>query len=184
MVDKSRIKVELLRRPKEEDWLWCKTCILNTVGKKLKSSTKEIDMDYKKKILASEHSPIRELWFGFRLTIPYYISVHIVRHHIGCNHYVSTQRDDRHPEREISREDLPQGEFVSHILSINAQELMFFMRKRLCAQADPLMRYVANLVKQQVLSYYPEFEGLLVPLCEYRNGKCTEMFPCAKALNK
>ena len=106
----------------------------------------------------------------------------IVRHHIGCNHYVSTQRDDRHPEREISREDLPQGQFVSHILSINAQELMFFMHKRLCNQADPLMRYVANLVKQEVLKVNPEFEGLFVPLCDYRNGKCTEMFPCSKAL--
>ena len=181
MVDKANIKVTILRHPTEEDWLWCKQCTLNTVGKKLKSSTTSVDLEYKKKLLASEHSPIRELWFGFRLNIPYFISTHIVRHHIGCNHYVSTQRDDRHPERETSREDLPQGEFVSHILSINAQELMFFMRKRLCNQADPIMRYVANLMKQEILKVNPEFENLLVPLCEYRNNKCTEMFPCKKA---
>ena len=181
MVDKNQIKVEILKHPTEEDWLWCKTCTLNTVGKKLSSTTKTVDIEWKKKLLASEHSPIRELWFGIKLQIPYYIQNHIVRHHIGCNHYVSTQRDDRHPEREKSREELPQGVFVSHILSINAQELMFFMRKRLCNQADPLMRYVANMIKQKVLRANPEFEGLLVPLCEYRNGKCTEMFPCAKA---
>ena len=181
MVDKTNIKVTILRHPTEEDWLWCKQCTLNTVGKKLKSSTNSVDLEYKKKLLASEHSPIRELRFGFRLNVPYFISTHIVRHHIGCNHYVSTQRDDRHPEREISREDLPQGEFVSHILSINAQELMFFMRKRLCNQADPIMRYVANLMKQEILKVNPEFENLLVPLCEYRNNKCTEMFPCKKA---
>lgn len=181
MIDKTNIKVTILRHPTEEDWLWCKQCTLNTVGKKLKFSTNSVDLEYKKKLLASEHSPIRELWFGFRLNVPYFISTHIVRHHIGCNHYVSTQRDDRHPEREISREDLPQGEFVSHILSINAQELMFFMRKRLCNQADPIMRYVANLMKQEILKVNPEFEDLLVPLCEYRNNKCTEMFPCKKA---
>ena len=181
MINKQDIKVTILRHPTEEDWLWCKQCTLNTVGKKLKSSTTSVDLEYKKKLLASEHSPIRELWFGFRLNIPYFISTHIVRHHIGCNHYVSTQRDDRHPEREISREDLPQGEFVSHILSINAQELMFFMRKRLCNQADPIMRYVANLMKQEILKVNPEFENLLVPLCEYRNNKCTEMFACKKA---
>ena len=181
MIDKNKIKVEIRKYPRVDDWLWCKECILNTVGKKLKSSTSDVDMEYRHKILESEHSPIRELWWGIRLTIPYFISVHIVRHHIGCNHYVSTQRDDRHPEREISRDELPQGEFVSHLLSINAQELMFFMHKRLCNQADPLMRYVANLIKQEVLKVNPEFEGLLVPLCEYRNGKCTEMFPCEKA---
>lgn len=180
-MDKSEIKVEILKHPTKQDWLWCKTCTLNTVGKKLKSSTTSVDFDYKKKLLASEHSPIRELWFGIKLTIPYFISVHIVRHHIGCNHYVSTQRDDRHPERDISRADLPQKEFVTHILSINAQELMFFMRKRLCNQADPLMRYVANEIKKAVLATNPEFEGLLAPLCEYRGGICTEMFPCAKA---
>ena len=43
------------------------------------------------------------------------------------------------------------------------------------------MRYVANLIKKAVLETNPEFEGLLVPLCEYRNGMCTEMFPCEKA---
>lgn len=180
MVDKNLIKVELIKRPTEEDWLWCKQCTLNTVGKKLKSSTTCVDEEWKHKLLASEHSPIRELWFGFRLTIPYFISNHIVRHHIGCNHFVSTQRDDRHAEREISREDLPQGTMVSHVLTINAQELMFFMRKRLCEQADPTMRYVAGEMKRVVLEANPEFKGLLVPLCFYRNGKCDEMFPCGK----
>lgn len=178
---KENIKVEILKHPTEQDWLWCKECTLNTVGKKLKSTTSYVDMEWKKKLLESEHSPIRELWFGIKLFIPYFISVHIVRHHIGCNHYVSTQRDDRHLDREVSRNDLGQGEFVSHILSINAQELMFFMRKRLCNQADPLMIYIANQIKKEILKVNPEFEGLLVPLCEYRNNKCTEMFPCNKA---
>ena len=181
MIDKSNIKVEILKHPTEQDWLWVKTCTLNTVGKKLKSSTKEVDLEYKKKLLASEHSPIRELWFGIKLTIPYYVSVHYVRHSRGINHYVSTQRDDRHPEREVSREDLPQGQMVSHIISVNAQELMYIMHKRLCNQADPVTRYVANLIKQEILKVNPEFEDLLVPLCEYRNNKCTEMFPCEKA---
>ena len=182
MINKNDIKIDkVISYPDERDWLICKECTLTTVGKRLKSSTTEVDLEWKKKLLASEHSPIRELWFRYRLYIPYFVSVHIVRHHIGCNHYVSTQRDDRHPEREISREELPQGQFVYHTLSINAQELMFFMHKRLCNQADPIMRYVANMIKKEVLKTNPEFEGLLVPLCEYRNGKCTEMFPCEKA---
>ena len=75
MVDKTNIKVTILRHPTEEDWLWCKQCTLNTVGKKLKSSTNSVDLEYKKKLLASEHSPIRELWFGFRLNVPYLASL-------------------------------------------------------------------------------------------------------------
>jgi len=61
MIDKQDIKVEILKYPTEQDWLWAKTCTLNTVGKKLKSSTKSVDNEYKAKLLASEHSPIREL---------------------------------------------------------------------------------------------------------------------------
>ena len=41
--------------------------------------------------------------------------------------------------------------------------------------------FQGRIIKQEVLKTNPEFEGLLVPLCEYRNGKCTEMFPCEKA---
>lgn len=28
------MNVELLKYPKEEEWMWCKTCTLNTIGKK------------------------------------------------------------------------------------------------------------------------------------------------------
>lgn len=72
--------VELLRYPTEKDWEWCKTCTLNTVGKKMVNAP---DSKWKRKILESEHSPIRELWFGFRLNIPYYVSVHLCRHNEG-----------------------------------------------------------------------------------------------------
>ena len=72
------ISVTLRKCPSEEDWLWTKECTLNTVGKKLKSSTTEVAFEYKEKLLLAEHSPIRELWFGFRLEIPYWVSVHLV----------------------------------------------------------------------------------------------------------
>ena len=28
------MQIELLKYPNEQDWQWCKTCTLNTVGKK------------------------------------------------------------------------------------------------------------------------------------------------------
>ena len=32
----------------------------------------------------------------------------------------------------------------------------------------------------EAIKVCPELKELLVPLCIYRNGKCTEMFPCGK----
>ena len=168
------IRVELLKYPTEQDWQWVKTCTLNTVGKK--SLNKPTD-EWKLKLIESEHSPLRELWFGIRMTIPYWVSVHFVRHHIGVNHYVQTQRTDR---THIIRDTQSQGKLVSHIMSVNAQELVFMSHKRLCMQASKETREVMQEICRQVIEVCPQLKSVLVPLCKYRNGKCTEFFPCNK----
>jgi hypothetical protein len=168
------IRVELLKYPKEEDWKWVKTCTLNTVGKKSLSQPTD---EWKQKLIESEHSPLRELWFGIRMTIPYWVSVHFVRHHIGVNHYVQTQRTDR---THVLRDEQSQGKLVSHIMSVNAQELVFMSHKRLCMQASKETREVMQEICRQVIEVCPQMKSVLVPLCKYRNGKCTEFFPCNK----
>ena len=167
--------VEVLKYPTEQDWEWCKTCTLNTVGKKSVASPTE---EWKKKLIASEHSPLRELWFGIKMTIPYWVSVHFVRHHIGCNHYVQSQRNDR--QEKYDRTTATQGKYVNHIMSINAQELIFMAHKRLCNQASPETRHVMSVICSEIIKTNPEFKEFLVPLCEYRNGLCTEFYPCPK----
>lgn len=169
-------KIEILKHPTDEDWMWCKTCTLNTVGK---TSTKLPTAEWKHKILEAGHSPIRELWFGIKMQIPYFVSVHFVRHHIGVNHYVQTQRNDR--QDNYDRTKAPQDTIVSHVMSINAQELIFMSHKRLCSQASVETRAVMKEICRQVEELCPEFIGLLVPECVYRNGKCTEFYPCGLA---
>ena len=92
---------------------------------------------------------MRELWFGVRLTIPYYVSVHFVRHHIGVNHYIQSQRNDR--QSNYDRTKAPQDALVSHIMSVNAQELVFMAHKRLCNQADPFTKAVMREIVRQVV---------------------------------
>ena len=167
-------KVSILKYPNEADLMWVKTCTLNTVGK---SSTKMPTAEWLERLVKSEHSPIRELWFGIKMEIPYWVSVHFVRHHIGVNHYVQTQRDDRTND-EVPRHLKPQGEMVSHIMSINAQELINMAHKRLCRQASPETREVMLAIVKAVIDVAPYMKDVLVPMCAYRNGKCTEMFPC------
>lgn len=170
------MKVEVLKFPSHVDLWWCKKCCLNTVGK---STTKEPTLEWLEKLVEAEHSPIRELWFGIKMEIPYWVSVHFVRHHIGVNHYVQTQRDDR-TNNPIPRSQKGQGELVSHIMSINAQELIQMAHKRLCNQASKETREVMQLIVKEVIKVAPYMKNVLVPLCAYRNGKCTEMFSCKK----
>lgn len=166
------MRVELLRCPNEADLFWVKTCTLNTVGKE---TTKAPTEDWIKRLVEAEHSPIRELWFGIKMEIPYWVSVHFVRHHIGVNHYVQTQRTDR---TGVDREDKFQSAPVSHIMSVNAQELINMAHKRLCKQASLETRVVMRMIVDEIVSKCPYMKDVLVPLCVYRGGKCTEMFPC------
>lgn len=169
------MKIKILKYPTQQDWQWVKTCTLNTVGKK---STSLPTDEWKIKLIKSEHSPLRELWFGIKMEIPYWVSVHFVRHHIGVNHYVQTQRNDR--QNKYDRNLAPQGEMVSHIMSINAQELVFMAHKRLCLQASKETREVMQEICKQIIELCPEFKDVLVPMCKYRNGRCDEFFPCNK----
>lgn len=166
-------KIELIKYPTQEDWEWCRFCTLNTVGKvPVNPATDE----WKKKLIESEHSPLRELWFGIKMEIPYYVSVHFTRHNTGVNHYVQSQRNDR--QNNYDRTKATQNAIVSHVMSINAQELVYIAHKRLCFQASKETRQIMKEICNQIIEKLPEFNSVLVPLCEYRNGLCTEFNCC------
>lgn len=169
------MKVELLKYPTEEDWKICKQLTLVTVGK---YPVKPPLLEWKKKILAARHSPIRELEFVFVLTdIPYYVSVHICRH-VHLTPFVKSQRNDR--QSDYDRNKAPQDTPVNMGLLVNAEELMVVANKRLCSKADPTTRQLVQMMCNEVLKTNPEFEGLLVPMCEYRNGLCDEFESCGR----
>lgn len=177
-MDNNTYSVEVIKWPRQEDLNWVKTCALNTIGKRI---VKEASAEWIEKLILAEHSPARELIFGIKMVIPYWVSVHFVRHHIGVNHYVQSQRDDR-AKNDIPRSEKPQGELVSHIMSINAQELIFMAHKRLCNQASYETRKVMKMICKAIIKVAPYMEKALVPLCEYRNNLCTELYPCGKYL--
>ena len=57
---------------------------------------KEPSDDFKRKILRAEHSPIRGLIFCFKITnLKSWVATHLVRHHVGVEKWVRTQRTDR-----------------------------------------------------------------------------------------
>ena len=171
----ENIKIEILRYPTDEDWMRAKELACNTIGKKAINLPSD---EWKYKILKSEHSPARTLMLTIKMEIPYYVSMHFVRHKISCEHYVTSQRNDR--QSKYDRTLAPQGEFVSHIMDINLPALINMSHKRLCTQADPVTRKVMQLITDEVVKLFPFCESLLVPTCEYLH-ECPEFFPCPRA---
>ena len=98
--------------------------------------------------------------------------------HVHAQPYVRSQRNDRQKEydRNAARQDVP----VNMILDVNAEELMVMANKRLCSQASKETQDVVKMMCLSVLDVCPEFEGKLVPMCEYHGGKCHEMKPCGR----
>ena len=164
-------KIEILRYPTEEDWKRCLLLARCTQGKF--DAPNEPSADWKRKILRSEHSPIRTLMFTIKMDgIPYCNSVHFVRHKYGVEHYVQSQR--RNPERGAERQDAP----VTHIMDINAQELIFMARKRLCFKADDVTHAIMAQIVHEIVKKDEIYRGVFGPACLGFEKNCREFKPC------
>lgn len=140
--------------------------------------TKEPSSAWKRRILLAEHSPIRQMLFKWKwLNLKYWVSVHFVRHKIGIEHFVSTQRTDR---TGVNRDEARQDALVDHECLANAQALIFISRKRLCRQASAETTAAWKLVLKAVQECEPELASVCVPECVYR-GFCPEFNGCGYA---
>ena len=133
----------------------------------------EPSTEFKRKILISEHSPIRDISVKWKWhNIKSWVATHWVRHKWEC--FVKTQRTDR---TGIDRDKLPQDAPVDFTGDANAQALIDTMRKRLCHTAAPDTREYAEDFKRALRAIEPELSDVLVPNCCYR-GFCPEMQSC------
>ncbi|MCK8061705.1 MULTISPECIES: thymidylate synthase ThyX [unclassified Fusibacter] len=136
---------------------------------------KEPSDSWKRRMLLSEHSPIRKLSFNAKwYDLKYWVSVHLVRHKFGIEHWVRTQRTDR---AGVDRDLLPQGSLVEHEVELNAQAMIQISRKRLCHQASKETKEAWVSLVEEVSKHAPEMKGVCVPDCIYR-GWCYEYKSC------
>lgn len=172
------MEIELRKYPDADDMLWMKQCTIGTMGR---DSNKLPTSEFVRKLLVARHSPIRELRFSYVIRdIPYWVSVHLVRHHVGFQPYVQSQRNDR--QSDYDRTKAPQDTPVTMRITLNAEALMNLANKRLCAKASPETREVVQRMCRLAEKVLPELKGLLVPMCEYHGGVCHEIQSCGKSV--
>lgn len=160
------------------DWTEIKNECRHTENKE--DTSNEATEKFIKKILISEHSPIRLArvkwsWDGLKS----WISVHFARHWLGWEKWVSTQRTDR---TGVDRDKSPQDTPVNMDIEANAQALINVSRYRLCKQAAKETReYMMDLKAELKECGQEEISNVMVPNCIYRMG-CPE-FKCCKHIN-
>ncbi len=134
---------------------------------------------WKAKMLLAEHSPIRLLEYdGIVDYIKMWVTTHLVRHHVGVEKFVSTQRVDRNVNRKgFDRDELPQGLENSMMLSMNAQAIINISRKRLCKGCPSKeTREAWEAVVDELRKVDSVLADKCVPECIYR-GFCPERDP-------
>lgn len=163
------MKTEILKI--KGDWEEVVNDCRATVGKK--ELGKEPSESFKRSILISEHSPIRDISIKWRwVNMPHWVTVHWVRH--KWEKFVTSQRSDR---TGILRDKLPQDEPQNFVGEANSQHLIDTFRKRLCRMASKETREYAEDFKKTLKNVQPEISDVLVPNCVYRCG-CPEPNGC------
>ena len=135
---------------------------------------KEPSVAFKKAILISEHSPIRDISVKFKwANIKYWVAMHWKTHHWDSR--VDSQRNDR--QSRYDRESAPQDALIDFIGDPNIQHTIDTWRKRLCRMASQETREYAEDFKRVLHEVEPEWSDVLVPNCVYRCG-CPEPTTC------
>lgn len=143
-----------------------------------------VSLEAWKSWLKAEHSMIRALILEVSMkNIPYFVSVHFVRHKVGVEHFVRSQRDTAMRPVNYDRRKAPQDALVDHTMVLNPQVLINISRRRLCNKADPVTQAVWWRVREAVEEhddpYVAAIAEVMVPNCVYR-GSCFEIKSCGK----
>lgn len=156
------------------NWMRIKSACMTTISKQ---SSKEPEIEWKKKILICRHSPIRRGIVSWKWEqIPYAISTHFARHHEGCEKFIGTERNDR---TGVDRSELSQMNYVPMEMDANLQALMNISEKRLCLCADPVTKAYWESLIEEIRSYDELIAWANVPQC-IRCGGCVEPFSNCK----
>lgn len=158
-------------------WDTVKELALFTIGKVPKED--EPSEAWERRMAIACHSPIRARMFLVKmLNIPYYVSVHLVRHKIGVEHFVRTNRSDRTCRNtDGDSRSTP----TNHAMLINAEALINMSRKRLCSMADATTRMVWSSVVSALSGVDKVVASRCVRTCVHCNF-CPE-FTCCGYVN-
>lgn len=201
MEDTKKCKVTRMECPKA-DWIRVVNAARRTWGKI--PINHEPSDKFKRKILLAEHSPIRLLEYDFTIeNLRQWVTVHLVRHHEGCEKFVHTQREDINQEIEKitkrmmdllyeagllaegwkPRDYMFQGSPNDMDMTCNAQAFINISRKRLCKGCpSPETRQAWELIIEYLKEVDPILASKCVPECIYR-GFCPEFERCCGYCN-
>lgn len=138
----------------------------------------------KEKIFASNDSilEVPEYWVFAKAprSVAAQLRTHEKKH--GMYFWMGTGRKDRKDRvpGEYSREQI-----VPFVMKLTARAIKEISHYRMCGKAELPTRQFMALFKEQLCAIEPELAKEMMPMCQFRNGFCTEFNCCGfyKSLN-
>ena len=138
---------------------------------------KEPSDQFKHDLCKAEHGPLADVEYYIHIPeIKYWMTAHFTRHKFGVTWAQGSSRDDRH-DNPLPRDEMPQGALVPLDCQINALELIYMSRRRLCCMAHVETRMMMRKILDAVAKVDPIVVKYCVPNCIYR-GRCPEKSTC------
>jgi len=134
-------------------------------------SKKPVSPDWIKKLIRSEHSPLRAKTFFIQTEMPYWVAMHFRTHHIGVTWFISSSRTD------LTGKERDPNAIVKVACVINAVEVINISRARLCKKASQETREVWRKILYTIHEVEPMLIDACVPNCLHL-GRCVEFNPC------
>jgi len=132
---------------------------------------KEPSLDFKKRLLLSDHSPLREVRLLIEMDLMNKTQNHVVRHNVGVQWFVSTLRSDI-----VDSDDLKVHRQTERSLafSINLSALVGIIRKRTCRVSEDATVRLFQKLTEKVIKLDPKLfgKGFLYAKC----SSCNESF--------
>lgn len=123
-----------------------------------------------------EHSITRTQVFWIEMKEIYsFCSVHLVRHKIGVEHFVSSNRPDRGGDQKADRY-AP----VNHSMLLNAESIIKMSRARLCFKASRETRELIYELKREMGLVDRALSEHMLPNCFHQGLICKEPKPCGR----
>jgi len=176
-----KVKIERIVGPE-----YMTGALRTTAGKDMYTVKKPTLDTFKKMIVTAggvPHSPLRAVNYRIYVEdVKSWVTVHYVRHHIGVQFYIKSQRTDRDNQDHSDRNKAPQDTLINMMFDINANSLLTMAQARLCHKASPDTRAVMRAIKSELLQgdEYDELVGMAMqPSCDWYH-RCFEPRPCGK----
>ena len=152
-------------------------------GKDPKHELPSLETFYK--MCIARHSSIRSVKYRIYIEdIPYYNHVHLVRHHVGVEPHVYSQRDDKGIYEHTDRDLKPQGELINMYLDVSIESMINIAMKRLCYRSHRSTQEFVEKLKCAFIFDGDDFDKilgkLLVRPCSWYPGLCAELKPCGR----